>query len=326
MGVSVGTVIANAGTKRKGFLNVSAMSDGSPINIPVIVANGVKEGPVLCVNAGCHGDEYEGIEAVIKLAQAIKPEKLKGTFIGVPVVNVPSFATGLRVNPFDYEYLDMNRIWPGREDGFITERIAFVYFKEIVRKGDYLIDLHGGGNTIYMAPHVLYIDTNDEIGKKSKDLAKVFGINLICSMSNRNAAGMLLKATTNIGIPAITVEIGGYQGSMDQRERDVDVAVKGIINVMKHLGMMDGKPKLPETQTLLEMRDIHCKNGGILVLTTDIGRRVKKGYVAARILNYFGEEVESIRIPFDGIICGLHTYPLAKPGDWIVFIGKVLQS
>src|SRR5580658_5787896 len=139
---TVGSATARSGQKSTGYIAVPAGVDAAA-NIPVIVVNGAKPGPVLALVAGSHGTEYASILALQKLAQAADPADLSGTLIIVPLINVPSFAQKVpHLNPVDGK--NMNRFYPGRADGTQTERISWAIAKQVVEKCDYLIDLHGG--------------------------------------------------------------------------------------------------------------------------------------------------------------------------------------
>jgi predicted deacylase len=140
--LTVGTATASSGRKATGFLRVPAAADPAT-DIPVIVVNGAKRGPVLALVAGSHGTEYASILALQKLAQAAEPSEIAGALIIVPMVNLVSFAQKVpHVNPVDGK--NMNRFFPGIRDGSQTERASWAIAKQVVERCDYLIDLHGG--------------------------------------------------------------------------------------------------------------------------------------------------------------------------------------
>jgi predicted deacylase len=139
---SVGTATAAAGQKSTGYLEVPAGVDAAT-NIPVVVINGEKRGPVLALVSGAHGTEYTSIIAIEKLIKLLEPSQIAGTVILVPLVNIQSFEQKVpHVNPVDNR--SMNRFYPGKVDGTQTERASFVITKQIVDRCDYLIDYHGG--------------------------------------------------------------------------------------------------------------------------------------------------------------------------------------
>jgi predicted deacylase len=112
---------------------------GSPINVPVIVARGVGDGPVLGVTAAVHGNELNGISVIQRLFNEVDPTELRGTIVGIPVVNIPAF---IRKKRRFNDGVDLNHIMPGKEDGDISQVYAFRFIDRIVKHIDYLLDLH----------------------------------------------------------------------------------------------------------------------------------------------------------------------------------------
>jgi predicted deacylase len=162
---SAGTASAAPGQKATGFLEVPAGVDAAT-NIPVIIVNGVKPGPVLALVSGAHGTEYASIIALEKLIPALNPAELSGTVVILPVVNIPSFEQKVpHVNPVDNK--SMNRFYPGKADGTQTERASFLITKEVVDRCDYLIDYHGGDLDESLRPYSYWAPT----GKEKQDRA-----------------------------------------------------------------------------------------------------------------------------------------------------------
>jgi predicted deacylase len=135
---TVGTASAAVGEKSAGYLKVPAGVDAAS-DIPVVVVNGTKPGPVLALVSGAHGTEYASIIAVERLITLLDPAQISGTVILVPLVNIQSFEQKVpHVNPVDNK--SMNRFYPGKDDGTQTERASFLITKEVVDRCDYLID------------------------------------------------------------------------------------------------------------------------------------------------------------------------------------------
>src|SRR5690606_19139153 len=122
----------------------------SPIGIPWMAVRGAEDGPVLTVDSGIHGDEFEGPEAILRIWQALDPSTLRGTFIGVPIVNIPAYEVPSRLSPIDS--VNMNRIFPGTSGRSVSHLIARRFFEDIVQKSDAVLDLHGGGSYISLLP------------------------------------------------------------------------------------------------------------------------------------------------------------------------------
>jgi hypothetical protein len=318
----IGNERVKQGEKRNLSLKISSRPDSSPISIPVIVMNGVRDGPVLCVDCGVHGDEYEPREAIIRVARKLDPDKLAGIVIAVPTINVPAFEVGRRVGEFDGGGvgggcgLDLNRVWPGNAGGFLTERIAWTFFTEIVSKADYLIDMHCWATIMYGAPLVGAVNIGDK-GEESMRLAKSLGVQHI--YTSVPYANSLSAQAAKSGVVSVNAEIGG--GGMF-REDDARIAERGIMNAMKHLHMIEGRPEgLPAEWILLEMGPegemMFSNCGGFFLPEVSLSAEVRRGEVMGRIFDLLGDVVEEVRAPHDGLVASYRTYPQVNPCGWV---------
>src|ERR1700726_2697831 len=210
---SVGTATAASGQTATGFLQVPAGVDAAT-DIPVIVVNGAKSGPVLALVSGAPGTEYESasIIALEKLIPALDPAELSGTVVLLPLVNIPSFLQKVpHVTPIDKK--SMNRYYPGKPDGTQTDRVSYLITKEVVDRCDYLIDYHGGDLDESLRPYSYWAPTGKgEQDRISKEMVMAFGLDHIIIWHERPtdpAASRYLDNTASLrGKPAIVVEAG----------------------------------------------------------------------------------------------------------------------
>ena len=122
--ITVGSATASPGTIVRGAIPVTTLAGGTRLEIPVVIVNGAKPGPCFWVNGAIHGDEPEGpLACQIALAE-VDPAQLAGTLVMCPVLNVPAFEAAQRGNPLDTVSYDMNRIYPGKATGYLSDRIA----------------------------------------------------------------------------------------------------------------------------------------------------------------------------------------------------------
>src|SRR5947209_4550054 len=205
----------------------------------VISITGAKPGPVLFVNAGVHGGEYPAVEAVIRLSNTLDPKKIAGTVILMPVMNLPAFRTR---TPFvcPVDGVNPNRVFPGDASGSYSEQMTHALIHEFVVHADAYIDLHGGDIPEALVPFVICRSGEDEVAKKSKDIAVAFGLPYVLTISKpvQPAKGSSSYAgAAEKGIPAILAEAGGV-GQL--QEDQVELLVNGVQNVMRQFGMIDG--------------------------------------------------------------------------------------
>lgn len=317
--LTVETLIIESGEKRCGPLKIASRADGSDIYVPLMVVNGKEDGPIFNISGGCHGDEYDGMEAIRRVYRALDPLQFKGALIAVPVLNTIAFEAGQRISPFDH--LNLNRVFPGKERGFITERLAYIYFNEVIKKADYVIDLHAGGIIMKLAPMAIYRDIGGpDVAKKAEKLIKSTGIDLVWKGSGGWTGPISLEAQ-KIGIPAITVEIGGEGRSTEHVTQQFE---KLIYNAFKSFEMMEGEPELPEEIQHFEGNFISTISGGFYEQKVDLREMVKKNDLLATVCDFYGNIVEEIHAPYDGIVCSKRTLVAIEPGGWTLMLGRLV--
>ena len=290
--------------------------------IPFTAIRGVKEGPTLVQTSGCHPTEYAGIDATIRLSNMMKPEELAGTFIGVPCVNVLGFYERTYINPIDEK--NIQGLYPGRTDGTLSDLIAYRLFNEIVMKANYFLDCHGGDIHESEIWSFIYFKTEDEIEKKSEAIAKATGMTYLSKFAYPGSMGMEAAKWKIAG--------GVFElGSGDKLLPEESAAVyDGCINVMRHLGMLDGMPKPIEGQpctTEGQKQTIYTSSASTYFTKTGLyhtkvkpGDLLKEGEVVGTVTDLWGEEIETIRAPATGrVLLHIHN-PAVKAGDEAVSV------
>ncbi len=319
-GFMLDEIVSQTMGKTEGFINIARKPDGSNVKIPVVVIEGKESGQVLLVDAGTHGDEYEGTQAVINISKKINPDELKGTLVLIPTLNVDAFSVNSRVSPLDHA--NLNRIFPGTEDKYITQRIARIYLDRVVKYADCMISFHGGGTALHLEPIIGYLPPSDEMGMKTMKLAKAFGVSVLWRMQNLPFDGVSVMEAIKLGIPAILPEIGSHCSRFDHWDKHVDLCYNGIINVMKELGMLKGEAKMLDKYCDVELNYIHTSIGGIHTPMYKKNDFVKGGEVLANISDLFGHTIHQIIAPYDGVVVGYYSIPVINPGDWSYLFGK----
>ena len=157
--LNIGTVSIMPGEVKRGGIEIFADMYGQKRLIPITVYRGVEDGPILWLNGATHGDEPEGPYSIFKVMQQLDPQKLRGTIVAVPVMNVEAFTGGMRGDPLDSFAYDMNRMYPGRPDGYPTERVAYAHWQAMKGNCDLQIAVHSGGDHSYLA-HMIFASDN----------------------------------------------------------------------------------------------------------------------------------------------------------------------
>lgn len=319
--INVGEVVAGPGQKKSGFIIVPGGGDGPEIRIPVTIINGVNPGPVLALTAGVHGYEYPPILALQRLRQQLDPSRISGAVVMVHVVNIPSFfKRTIYYNPHDWK--NQNRVFPGKIDGSMTERIAYQVTHEVLDQCDFHLDLHCGDGNEDLMTYLYYTETGDsELDQKTKDLAKNFGFKFIIHVTAdpNEFASMCARASLFKGKPALTVECGRL-GRTD--EEDIQSIIRGCSNTMKHLSMMAGSPELKfEPVWVKKTTYIRSEHEGIFYPLAYRGRHVQQGELLGYLTDFFGNIIQKAIAPHDGIIMYIISTPPLSKGEPMVKIG-----
>jgi len=322
-GLNLEEILKTKGVKTEGFVNVAIKSDSTYVRIPVFVITGKEDGPTILVDACTHGDEYEGAEAIIRVARGLEPTDIKGTFIGIPALNLDAFSAVSRISPLDFT--NLNRVFPGNPKGFATQRVADVYMETFVKNSDFIISFHGGGDVLYLESLVGYQPPVDELGKKTYEMAKAFGTEVIWRMQNLPFVGVSVIEAKKLGIPAILPEIGSHCTRQYDRQKNVDLSANGILNVMSYLNMTKEEHVATVSNHIdTELNYVHTDFGGLHTPLKKPMEKVKEGEVLASVTDIFGEELGKIYAPFDGIVLGYWSIPVIQPGDWSYLFAKLL--
>jgi len=291
------------GTSTRLAWSPSQSFEGIAAPTPVLVVNGAKPGPVLCLTAAVHGDELNGIETVRRVMYALEAESLAGTVIGVPIVNLQGFHRGSRYLP---DRRDLNRFFPGNPQGSSAARIAHSFFREIISHCDALVDLHTGSFHRINLPQLRADLTQPEVVK----LTQGFGATAV--LHSIGAPGTLRRAATDNGIPAVTLEAGG---SMHLEEKAVSHGVKGIQTLINTLEMHQkmrlwGAPEPVYYHSVW----VRADHGGILFSKVKLGSRIDKGDILGTVTDPITNVREEIVAPFKGRILGMAVNQVVQPG------------
>ena len=301
------------GSIRRYWLRIISDGLGEPVRIPILSARGRGEGPTLGVTAAVHGDELNGIRVIQRLFADLDVENLKGSVIGVLVVNVPAF---LRQNRVYTDGFDLNHVMPGREDGRASEVYAYRLVDRVIRHFDYLLDLHtasrGRINSYYVRA-----DMSHEV---TRQLAILQNPQLI--VHNPPSDGTLRGAADALDIPAVTLEVGNpgvYQRSLIRSGTD------GVHNALSYLKMTQDNIVPPKTAPVLCKRSywIYTHTGGLLTLEVDLLQELKAGDLIATQRDVFGTLKEQYLAPEDGVVIGKSTMPVNRSGGRILHLGLV---
>ncbi len=296
------------------------------IMIPVtVVKNG--EGPTALLTGAAHGDEYEGPLALFDLAATLSPADVRGRVIVVPAFNFPAFRAGRRVSPIDQ--CNLNRIFPGRPDGSPSEKIADFFVSTLVPLADIVLDFHSGGKTLdfvpFAAAHVLEDKAQEA---RCRAAVRAFGAPYTLMLKEIDDAGMYDTAVEALGKTFVTTELGGGGTTT---ARSVAIARRGVRNVLKHAGILEGEPEIGPT-TRLDVPGDDCfvfsEHDGLLEPRVNLADPVRAGDLLARIwrTDRTGAPPVDYHAPRPGILVSRHFPGLVGTGDCLAVLADACPS
>jgi len=280
----------------------------APLYMPIKVIHGKKAGPCLLVTAAMHGNELNGTEIINRLLEITGLKRLSGTLIAIPVLNVYGLINRTRYLPGG---INLDRCFPGSETGTHAARMAHIFTSKIFDKADVCIDLQTGFINHTNLPQV-YTNFQNE---KSKLLAETFNAPVISNITHEK--GMLSTLAKDLNKPFLMYEAGE---AMRFDEHAIKVGLKGILNVMRKLGMLPEKNNKPITKMKSYFIEkniwVRASTSGVYHTKYKLGQHIRKGEVLGVIKDPFGATDSAKIINQDeAIIVGKNNLPLVHEGE-----------
>lgn len=326
------TIDFEAPGEQHGFLKLPYSHDASAWGAVMIPITVIKrgDGPTALLTGGNHGDEYEGPIALSKLASTLKASDVTGRVIIVPFMNYPAFRAGSRTSPIDKG--NLNRSFPGRPDGTVTEKIADYVQRYLLPQADYVLDIHAGGKTLDFVPFAAIHVLADARQQAHADAAmRAFGAPYSMRMLELDSVGLFDTAAEAAGKVFVTTELGGG-GSASAAS--VAVAERGLRGFLINAGICSSASNGhggARTTTLLDMPDADCyttsEHDGLLEMCKDLGQSVEAGEVLARIhdATRTGARPREYRARRSGLLAARHFPGLVQVGDTIAVVADVVE-
>ncbi len=322
--LKIGTVSAMPGEVRRGGIPIGGDMYDRQRQIPIIVYRGAEDGPILWLNGATHGDEPEGPFSIFKTLAQLDPQKLRGTVVAVPVMNVQAFAAGTRGDPLDTFSYDMNRLYPGKAEGYPTERMAYAHWQAMKDNCDLQIAIHSGGEHSYLA-HMIFASDN----AASLELAAAMGPRWTLVFRSGTGGGNPSSQIAALGKAGITVELGGNCRTLTGDFHDIatDLA-QGFLNVMRHYGMIEGEAQYAAAWRMGYQIALLAPATGMFVGNPELPfeQEIKAGTLIGQIYNLYGDVAAEVRAPRDGVVFGLRARPSVLEGHWCCFFGVIEET
>ena len=313
--------------KQMGFVMISHSPHDDAwgvTRIPLgVIANGA--GPTVILEGGNHGDEYEGPIAIGELIRDLDPGQIQGRLILMPAVNVHAAMAGQRTSPVDG--LNFNRSFPGDPRGSITQQIAAFMTQEIFPRGDAFLDLHSGGSSLNMLPSAVIEPVGDaDHYRRNIAAVRAFGAPTTVVIGNLGDPRTATAAACRAGLTTVGTEMGG--GGTVSLEA-LEICRNGIRNVLRHLGVLDGKADPPQPESaLFELPGtrayVFATIDGIFEPFHRNGQAVRNGEPAGRIHTIWdpARPPETLHYQAGGILYGRRQPGRVRPGNCCLVVAS----
>ncbi len=309
--MSLGSAKSEKGAITRGSVELGSYPDG-PITSAAMIATGQQDGPTLWVQAGVHGPEVVGQLALARFLRGLDLGALRGRIVCLMIANPLSFRGYSRLTPQDG--MNLNRVFPGKADGTITEQLAHRVLDLAVSTGDVIMDLHSGGDLTITPFYVIYAKGAGAASDRAAALSRSVGSRYQWGSDEDWMNGSMITNATRRGKPALIVESGGGARVWDEDLANMQTALTGLC---KTLEMLPGE--LPVADDIRYGGNaVHLKSlaGGFWHPLVRPGEDVVEGQALGHVVDIFGDTVDttmcgyargwigSIRRPFMPIYAG----------------------
>ncbi len=325
--LTVGSAAAARGMKASGWLDVPAAADPA-VRIPVSVVHGTRPGPVLALVAGTHGVEYTSVIALPRVLKRLDPARMTGSVILVHMANPPGFY-GRRVY-YGPDGLNQNRVYPGKADGSVSERIAYAITKSVIDQATHVIDMHCGDGNESLRPYSYWdLTGNQSVDAQSREMSFAFGLGHIVVGRDmpKDAAKSVYTTNTALtrGKPAITVESGGMSLT---DEASVAAQEAGALSVVRHLGIQADAPsaRVDKVTWYDKSEVLRAPAEGVWYPAVEKTQMVQAGALIGTLRDPFGATLAEIRAPFAGEMLYVVATPPAGKGEPLGMVAQVAAS
>ncbi len=324
----IGSAAARPGEMGSGFIEVPAGVD-SGTRVPLTIVRGREPGPTLALIAGTHGDEVAPIIALQRVRRELDPARLRGTVLLVHVANLPSFLRRtVYYSPIDGK--NLNRVYPGKRDGTVSERIADAITREIIERADYLVDIHAGDGNESLRPYTYWspLGLAPRADSVAREMALAWGNDYIVIDTARPRdprASVYTQNTAHLrGKPALTTE-AGYLGIA--AEEMVARNVQSVFRLLRYLKMVPGDVELVRHPLWFDRTEVLRSPGtGIWYPLVERGHAVQKGTVIGVVTDFFGDTTAVITAPFAGVMLYVVATPAISAGEPLGMVGHALEE
>ena len=302
------------GTAATVAIPVSHQVTGLNANLALRIVHGAKRGPCIFVSGAIHGDEIVGTAVIQNLSRLLDPASLSGTVILAPAVNIYGFVAHSRYLP---DRRDLNRSFPGNARGSLASQLAHCFMEHVIERCSLGIDIHTAAVHRYNLPQIRIAEGSPYL----VELAMAFGAPVIIESPLRD--GSMRELAHRRDTPMLLLEAGE---ALRFDRLSIDIGTSGVMRVLAHIGMIaadDGLTSVGIPARANRSTWVRAPRGGVAHMVRESGDIVHQGDLLGSVSGLFGEELEPMTSPIDGIVIGHATLPVVNQGDAIFHIAEI---
>lgn len=316
---SLGGLTAKAGEKKSGYMKFSS----GKFAIPATILHGKRSGKTALISAGVHAAEYVGIQASMELAEKLEIENVAGTIVILKAVSLSDFIERKGTEGASGEK-NLNRIFPGKENGTETEQLAYVIEHEIFPDIDYFIDLHSGDSYQEVAPYVSYAGAAEaSVAKISRQMAEQVDVPYM--IRSLMTSGGAYNYAASLGIPSILIKRGGMGMWTEEESRSTR---RDVRNILCHLGIYlrekDYRMYYPLDVVDVVYQD--ASHGGLWYRRKKAGDMFSRGEILGEVRDFEGNILEISVAEYDGVVLYQTTSLQVVENGSMIAYGKIIRS
>lgn len=315
--MKINGISVEPGERKLVNLRIARLPTHTVIDLPVHVIRAPEPGPVLLLTAGLHGDEVNGIEIVRRMITGNYLKPGAGTILAMPIVNVYGFLQNARFLP---DGKDLNRSFPGSQQGSLARRVAWTLMTQVVPHADVGIDFHTGGASLHNHPHIRCVMSIP----RNRELARAFAPD--CVLNAKMIDKSFRKAAHKIGKYIIVFE-GGE--SLRFHEESIQAGIAGTHRLMRFLGMIPEIPDTtgvnaaqPQTHYFSGSSWIRARYSGLYRGSVNAGDWIRKGQLLGTITDPFGESEYKVNAASSGFVVSVNRMPVVNMGDALIHVAR----
>lgn len=279
------------------------------------VFHGKYQGPRVLLQAGVHGDEYDGQESIRRLFAHLDPAEIHGTVIAIPCLTETAFAVDKRESGVDG--CNFNRIFPGSPTGTFSNKLADLYIREIIPAADVMVDIHTGGAYGQIAPLAVVQGGYEEL---AQPLGMAAGNEILWQGGAWGGTSRI--AFLKAGKPAVTLEFGGGA----YRNEIVEHHLSSLLNILRYMGVIEGEATMLDRYRRVDATFAPSSSGGFYVAHAEPGDEVTQGAVLAEIVGHLGEVREQVTAPNDGVVVWIRRRCAINIGEESIIFGTLVAE